>query len=152
MNRGSSIGLLKNLKFEKEKSSVICLSRLKEGRYTTINPRILRTFWSEEYHFGSELLFSTHTSFVVPKKSPLSKVSKFEDQCIVTNFKCNIFQGILGRCLGWLRDAGVIQKMIEDSVRGSKVSPADNIARARPLTIQRLFLIEIIGEEVRNQP
>ena len=30
--------------------------------------------------------------------------------------------------------------MIADSVRGSKVSPADNIARARPLTILRLFL------------
>ena len=82
MNRGSWIGLLEKFEIsKKEKSSVICLSRLKEGRYTTINPRILRTFWSDEYHFGSELLFSTHTSFVVPKKSPLSKVSKFEDWC-----------------------------------------------------------------------
>ena len=47
------------------------------------------------------------------------------------------FQSIFDRYLAWLRDTGVIQKMLEDSVRAARVPPVDRIVGDRPLSVMR---------------
>ena len=49
----------------------------------------------------------------------------------------SLFQSIFDRYLGWLRDTGVIQKMLEDSVRAARAPQVDKIVRDRPLSVMR---------------
>ena len=62
---------------------------MQEGKYTALLPRINRYLDPHGFHYGSEIIFSTHTSPVVPKESPL-KVRMFSnnmplDHCTFLN-------------------------------------------------------------------
>ena len=43
---------------------------IKEGKHTSLLPRINKLIWGD-YHYGTQVLFSTHASPVIPKASPL---------------------------------------------------------------------------------
>ena len=81
-----------------------------------------------------------HTSFVVPKNSPLKVFIKYIIRRSSVTQKDDIFQITLDRYLGWLRDTGVIQKMVDDSVGVGKVVTAGKFVKDRPLIILRYCL------------
>ena len=44
---------------------------MKEGKYTSLLPRSGKLVYGSDFHYGTDLVFSTHASPVVPKDSPL---------------------------------------------------------------------------------
>lgn len=55
---------------------------IKEGKHTVILPRINKLIWAD-YHYGTQVLFSTHASPVIPKASPL----KVSNQACIFHYK-----------------------------------------------------------------
>ena len=51
---------------------LLCCS-IKEGKHTSLLPKVNRLIWAD-YHYGSQVLFSTHASPVIPKASPLKVI------------------------------------------------------------------------------
>ena len=44
---------------------------MKDGKYTSLLPRSGKLVYGSDFHYGTDLVFSTHASPVVPKDSPL---------------------------------------------------------------------------------
>ena len=46
---------------------------MKDGKYTSLVPRsaAIKLIYGSDFHYGTDLVFSTHASPIVPKDSPL---------------------------------------------------------------------------------
>ena len=44
---------------------------MKDGKYTSLLPRSGKLVYGSDFHYGTDLVFSTHASPVIPKESSL---------------------------------------------------------------------------------
>ena len=99
-----TIGVMFHLIFEK------LFRRMAEERLMLIISKTEKIINDDKYHFGYEVLFSTHSSPVVPKGSPI-KVLLFTEVNLMLQYNATLFQQHLNQNLQWMRDTGIIQKM-----------------------------------------
>ena len=120
---------------------VICFS-IEAGKLTLI---MTESGYRGKYHYGRETIFSSHTSSaVVPKGSPLKvsfHVGPKKASCN-RNWKfqfitLSLFQNVFDENISWLRDTGIINKMVEDEKRTDNVRSTAIVSENQPLTIMR---------------
>ena len=53
---------------------------MKDGKYTSLVPRsaAIKLIYGSDFHYGTDLVFSTHASPIVPKDSPLKVLKAFD--------------------------------------------------------------------------
>ena len=109
---------------------------MRDGKYTALLPRSGKLVYGSDFHYGSDLVFSTHASSVIPKGSPL-KVTEDTEILRITQVTKDTFKQMFDENLCWMRDTGLIQKMEGDAARDARVKN-DNltkIAGDRPMTL-----------------
>ena len=51
---------------------------MRDGKYTSLLPNIGRLVYGSDFHYGTDLVFSTHASPVIQKDSPLKVTEETE--------------------------------------------------------------------------
>ena len=92
--------------------------RILHGTLASILPRVhYQGKYGNRFHYGTEVLYCTHASPVVPKDSPL--------------------KDSLDKNLMWLRDTGVIKKMESDVFLEIALPPLPSKVSTQALTVLR---------------
>ena len=92
--------------------------RILDGALAVILPKVeYQGKYGNWFHYGTEVLFGTHASPIVPKESPLKES--------------------LDKNLMWMRDTGVIKKMESDVFREIALPSIPNKGSNQSLTIFR---------------
>ena len=47
---------------------------MRDGKYTALLPRIGKLIYGSDFHYGTDIVFSTHASPVIQKNSPLKVI------------------------------------------------------------------------------
>ena len=117
---------------------------MRDGKYTALLPRSGKLVYGSDFHYGTDLVFSTHASPVIQKDSPMKVM---EDIYIlrITHLTCVISKEMFDHNLSWIRDTGLIQKMEADAVRDARAKNVklSKIAGDRPLTLWKYSMMNL---------
>ena len=100
------------------------------------------------YHFSKDPLYHRHTSYIVPKGSPLQVVQTINSlinwHIVESIIELIILKDKLKETITWLKDTGILEKVKYDVMNPPIPVPKAMVRQNQPLILRQLGIIMII--------
>lgn len=108
--------------------------------------------WPNRYHYGSEILYANHKSFILVRNSPLQVNTLIKALTInrapVLNLTFHDPQAALEKDLMKLQDNGILRKMEYDVMNPELLKPNPKVRCNTPISIYEMgtaFMVNAVG-------
>ena len=120
--------------------------RYSKGTGILVVDSVAKFYAGNSFYFSKDTLVATHSSFILPKGSPLL-VSKYklskETISLLNNSPHQFVQARFTPSVMWLRDTGILDKMKFDVVNPNISVPIAKVRLNQPLILKQLGVIMI---------